>query len=508
MPHIILGILTKQQQEERPYKDGSCIEFRMRDSTNTIRPRFQRRRYRTSKSVVPNNKEIHCNDVSIVEVNLHKDKDIDFPRNKHTIMLFVWTNNGGPLQWVGLVMFLLQIIIPNVLYWLEENDYNGGYYYYYDGNVYYNNGRRSDTEINRPPQQQTERTMPVETPQQQQEQTYEVQGIQFSFSFLLIMGLFVTIWMVCSRDAETGTENINAPRENAAQARPDPNARTEDIPNNRFQMLRNKCQQMKNIIRSYIQTWTGWETGDFRFSFLEGLAVGMLIMKLSFIVDFAIGKIYSCIENAISNRNQDGEDFFSTSTLLYWIPYVHQLLGLCALGFELSRRGFFVGQAAADGRGRTFSRVQQQAKMSKMVKLIRKVPLEMFVSQHEEESEDEGTATQRHDENEHRHSYNLLTVSELKQMLKRRGVSQDEIDSFVDRQNLIDRLKQCRQYSDSCCICFEDYEEGDPVCVLPHCHHELHAECLDKWVYTFANNPVKLQHEPTCPLCKVELKCD
>ncbi|KAL3918894.1 MAG: hypothetical protein SGARI_007336, partial [Bacillariaceae sp.] len=279
-------------------------------------------------------------------------------------------------------------------------------------------------------------------------------------------------------------------------------------PPSRNETLRKKCLQMKTAIRSFLQRWTGWETTDFRFSFLEGLAVGMLIMKLSFIVDFCLGKIYAYVQNAIANSNPEGESFFSTSTLLYWIPYVHQFMGLCALGFELSRRGVLFGrqQAAADGAGRRmFTREQQQAKMSRMIDVIRKIPLEMFVSQPEEGDEAD---TNDHNENDHlRRSYDLLSVSELKHMLKRRGVSRDEIECFVDRQNMIDRLKQCRQYSDSCCICFEDYEEGDPVCVLPQCHHELHAECLDKWIYTFANNPNKLAQEPSCPLCKVEIKC-
>ena len=446
-------------------------------------------------------------------------------------MLFVWTNNGGPLQWIGLVMFALQIILPNVLYWLEESDYNtGGYYYYHDGNVYYSNermGSGSNGGRNVAPlniqQEQQRATPPPEPPlTQQEERPFEVQGIQFSFTFAIIACLFLTLWMVCSRDNDTPNRNAHAhaerPREQAGagtdgaedrepqeQQRPIDHTHGLETPS-RFQMIRTKCLQMKTTIRSFLQRWTGWETSDFRFSFLEGLAVGMLIMKLSFIVDFCLGKVYAYMQHAVANSDPDGEGFLSTSTLLYWIPYFHQFMGLCALGFELSRRGVIFGrqQAAADGAGRRmFTREQQQAKMTRMIDVIRKVPLEMYVCQREG---DEADCNNR-DEGDLRQSYDMLSVSELKQMLKRRGVSREEMDSFVDRQNMIDRLKQCRQYSNSCCICFEDYEEGDPVCVLPQCHHELHAECLDKWIYTFANNPTKLAHEPSCPLCKVEIKC-
>ncbi|KAL3926833.1 MAG: hypothetical protein SGARI_005485 [Bacillariaceae sp.] len=221
----------------------------------------------------------------------------------------------------------------------------------------------------------------------------------------------------------------------------------------------------------------------------------MLLMKLSFIVDFFLTKLYDHVHNSILNSSDDGESFFSTSTLIYWIPYLHQFVGLCALGFELYRRGgFFNRQVPGAGGGAAeFTREYQQAKMNRMVELIHKVPLETFVSQGEE-GEDEALYCLR-----------VAPVSQLKRMLQRRGVSKGEVDSYVDRQNLIDRLKQCRQYSDTCCICFETFKEAEPIRVLPKCHHELHVECLDKWVYTFATTPSKLGHEPSCPMCKAEL---
>ncbi|CAH8253445.1 unnamed protein product [Arabidopsis lyrata] len=38
-----------------------------------------------------------------------------------------------------------------------------------------------------------------------------------------------------------------------------------------------------------------------------------------------------------------------------------------------------------------------------------------------------------------------------------------------------------RLCSSRCVICLEDYVVGDIVRVLPHCGHEFHAFCIDKW---------------------------
>ena len=147
-------------------------------------------------------------------------------------------------------------------------------------------------------------------------------------------------------------------------------------------------------------------------------------------------------------------------------------------------------------------------------------------------------------------------------MLQTRNVAQAEIDSFVDRQNLVDKLIQVRKYSDTCCICLEpykykcsnsnsnsggggsntyeqSYEKGDifansdsdndsktnvsktdstgnrssccggsddVIRVLPNCHHELHVDCFDRWMDSFVTDPNKVQllrnNEFSCPICR------
>mmetsp|Transcript_31338 Transcript_31338/g.93827 ORF Transcript_31338/g.93827 Transcript_31338/m.93827 type:complete len:223 (-) Transcript_31338:149-817(-) len=65
-----------------------------------------------------------------------------------------------------------------------------------------------------------------------------------------------------------------------------------------------------------------------------------------------------------------------------------------------------------------------------------------------------------------------------------------------------------RKFSDACCICFEEFEEGNKLRVL-RCGHEYHKFCMDKWVYSFAS--ISASHssvprgDPHCPLCKSNL---
>lgn len=129
-------------------------------------------------------------------------------------------------------------------------------------------------------------------------------------------------------------------------------------------------------------------------------------------------------------------------------------------------------------------RASRIAKMKEIAQRIQTMPVEPFVPQ----------------ENIH----SQCSISQLKDMLKRRGVSDEELKSYVERQNLEETLSQRRKYSDTCCICFECYEPDEPLRILPRCHHELHLECLDKWAFTFASAS-KRQHDPTCPLCKEKL---
>lgn len=233
----------------------------------------------------------------------------------------------------------------------------------------------------------------------------------------------------------------------------------------------------------------GWNLGERQREFAGGLVVGL--------VSFALWKFRH--EDARTALRQRASELVQQFRGREWSYYaMPALLGVflgCALtlgsAVDLLRWLPYVGQlltmASVLGIGRQLEPQHHQdtptaqAKLEEMTALVGRMPLEPFVPEEE-------MAT--------------TPISKLKQMLQHRGATQEELNSFVERQNLVDALKKRRKVSDTCCICFEDLAKDDPMRVLPNCGHELHVECLDKWVYTFATNPSKIRQQPTCPLCK------
>jgi len=119
-----------------------------------------------------------------------------------------------------------------------------------------------------------------------------------------------------------------------------------------------------------------------------------------------------------------------------------------------------------------------EERMAEIVLVVQNMPIEEFVPKDDVDTK--------------------CSISQLKKMLENRGKQIE--GSCLERCDLVNAVKECRNYSETCCICCEDYEKGDPLRILPKCQHEFHLECLDQWAYTFANKS-KRSREPSCPLC-------
>lgn len=151
-----------------------------------------------------------------------------------------------------------------------------------------------------------------------------------------------------------------------------------------------------------------------------------------------------------------------------------QLIGFgCMIGSSILRY-----QQGHNGGNRA------RQKLEKIMSKIRQMPIEEFCKNDKE-------------------SYSSLSISQLQDMLRARGMLDDgDNKRFLERSDLVSALEGCRKYADTCCICYEEYQEGKHLLrIFPKCHHEFHVECLDQWAYTFRHK----QAAPTCPLCKTSI---
>ncbi|OMJ95079.1 hypothetical protein SteCoe_1618 [Stentor coeruleus] len=78
----------------------------------------------------------------------------------------------------------------------------------------------------------------------------------------------------------------------------------------------------------------------------------------------------------------------------------------------------------------------------------------------------------------------------LRVLFQPQGLSEESIKKFPKEVY----KKSLNLNSDTCVICYDDFEEGVEIYILT-CHHPFHSECIAKW----------LQGSTKCPLCKHDL---
>ncbi|XP_028796750.1 NEP1-interacting protein-like 2 [Neltuma alba] len=82
-------------------------------------------------------------------------------------------------------------------------------------------------------------------------------------------------------------------------------------------------------------------------------------------------------------------------------------------------------------------------------------------------------------------------VSDIYDMRGAPGLSQKLIQSLPLHQ--FNSTTMPSLYNESCCsICFQEFEDGDVIRMLPKCDHMFHFHCIDKW----------LIRQGSCPMCR------
>ncbi|KAK9096967.1 hypothetical protein Sjap_022464 [Stephania japonica] len=71
------------------------------------------------------------------------------------------------------------------------------------------------------------------------------------------------------------------------------------------------------------------------------------------------------------------------------------------------------------------------------------------------------------------------------------GLSEETIMKFLKQRKYLSMPVEPRPELEPCCVCQEEYNDGDDLGVLD-CGHDFHAPCIKQW----------LAHKNSCPICK------
>ncbi|TKY58318.1 NEP1-interacting protein 2 [Spatholobus suberectus] len=76
-----------------------------------------------------------------------------------------------------------------------------------------------------------------------------------------------------------------------------------------------------------------------------------------------------------------------------------------------------------------------------------------------------------------------------------KGLSRDSVEKIPKITITSDNNVDASGEKVSCSVCLQDFQLGETVRSLPHCHHVFHLPCIDKWL---------IKHG-SCPLCRRDL---
>lgn len=378
-------------------------------------------------------------------------------------MIFIWSNDGGPLQHAGLCLFALQFLLPQIM-----NVYNI--------------------------------TMEIQY-------QHQIPLAAVSLAFMVVVVLTVgAVWMFAftgndddGDDGGVGVNNNNATDTTAhhehaplgSAANPVVVDDDDDDPND---ATNNNITRNNNNTNNNTDFWErndgitpllDWANNSAR-RILHNLSPMYLMIAAGFILPLSM-IIPIFMDGGAAALLNDGNNNTLQLSMFAFLAHSFMAVGAYRLLRQVLNNqdvGTYPGMRQGGGGRRRTTGSGRMYAVGDVEGMVRKVPVEEFVSEEELKA-------------------GACSISKMKRMLVNRGAS-DSLHRCLDRSDLLEEIEKVRKYNEDCTICAEQYEEGDALRVLK-CQHEFHLHCFDRWVYTFATDSRRGNNKPSCPLCKTEL---
>lgn len=159
------------------------------------------------------------------------------------------------------------------------------------------------------------------------------------------------------------------------------------------------------------------------------------------------------------------------------VPWTHQLFSLAVpMVISILVTLLFLRSAPRPARRAAL----QRDPSLEIAKLVQQLPIQAFETEAE---------------------LSQLPSPALKERLQKYSVN---CSDCIEKGELVQRLVDAGGSSGSTCsVCFEDYEGGDLMRILP-CSHRYHVHCIDQWLLTKASRQGAVGQrviEASCPIC-------